>query len=384
MRYLLNAIIAKKAGAGGFQISCNFARAALQDMNADWHLIVSQDVEESIRSEFNSLLFNEKVHVFPTQPNRQNYFTVRRQLKSLIKTLNPNVVYSILAPSYFSFDCPEVMRCCNAWDLIPRSHIAYSVVSKKYARRMRIKSRFVIHFMRKTKYFITQTEEAKKGICRVAKTEVEKVCVVPNVLNKTFANAPKDMINHNCFNIVVVGAPATHKNIHIIPEVAHILKEKYLCEDVRFITTLINSSNSVRSMAEKFKLYGIEEMWNNVGSKSQKELIDVYRVSDMGFFPSLLETFSATLLEYMCFGLPTVISDMQFNTEVMGDAALKYSPLDAEDAAFQIYNIYKDPQLQEELRQKGYKQLEKYGNFDKYYNDTLNFLTLVANKKSKE
>ena len=384
MRYILNAIIAKKSGAGGFQIAYNFARAALQDVKTDWHLIVSQDLGESLREEFEPRLFNEKVHVFPTQPSWRNYFTVRRQLKSLIRNYAPDVVYSILAPSYFTFNCTEVMRCCNAWDIIPKSHVAFSVISKKYARRMRIKTRFVILFMRKTKFFMTQTEEAKKGICRVAKTDAENVCVVHNVLNKTFATAPKDKINHRGFNIAVVGAPASHKNIQIIPEVARILKEKYQCEDVCFITTFKSETIGVKTMIGKFRLYGIEKMWNNVGSKSQKELIDVYRICDIGFFPSLLETFSATLLEYMCFGLPTVISDMQFNTEVMGDAALRFSPLDAEDAAFQIYKIYKDKSLQTELRQKGYKQLEQYENYEKYYNDTLKFLTEVANKDCKK
>ena len=181
----------------------------------------------------------------------------------------------------------------------------------------------------------------------------------------------------------MVGAPASHKNIHIIPEVARILKDKYFCKDIRFVTTFISNSLGVQSMAEKFKLYGIEDMWRNVGSKSQKELVDVYRTADMGFFPSLLETFSATLLEYMCFGLPSVISDMEFNTEIMGNAALKFSPLDAEDAALQIFKIYKDAKLQEDLRQKGYRQLKQYENYDKYYNDTLNFLTEVVNKMPK-
>ena len=122
-------------------------------------------------------------------------------------------------------------------------------------------------------------------------------------------------------------------------------------------------------------------MLDNRGRQSQAQLIDLYRSCDMGFFPSLLETFSATLLEYMCFGLPTVISDMSFNTEVMGDAALKYSSLNAYEAADQIYRIYRDKSLQHELRLKGYEQLKKYESFDKYYNDTLQFLTEVAYKR---
>lgn len=383
MRYVLNALIAKKSGAGGFQIACNFARAALNDAKIDWHLVVSQDLGDFIRAEFEPGIFESRVHLFPVQPNRKSYFTVRKQLKELIKNLKPDVVYSILAPSYFSFDCPEVMRCCNAWDIIPSSHIAYSIVSKKYALRMRLKSRVIVHLMRSTKYFITQTEEAKKGICRVAKTASHNVCVVPNVLNKTFSNAPKSIFPHQGFNIAMVGAPASHKNITILPKVAKILKEKYKCTDVKFLTTLFEEDPYTKKVLQDFNALGVTDMICNRGRQSQLQLIDLYRTSDMAFFPSLLETFSATLLEYMCFGLPTVISDMPFNTEVMGDAALRYSPLSADDAAEKIYSLYKNSQLQEDLRKKGNKQLVKYSSFENYYNNTLRFLTEVAQKNCK-
>lgn len=380
MRYILNAIIAKKSGVGGFQISCNFARAALKDRRTDWHLVVSEDVGDFIRPEFNQTLFNERVHVFPTQPEHHTYFSVRKHLRILIDELKPNVVYSILAPSYFFFDYPEVMRCCNAWDLIPMSHPVFKVVNRSHALRMKLKAQLIIYLMRRTKYFITQTEEAKKGICRVTQTSKNNVCVVPNVLISTFATAPKEPIAHEGFNIVFVGAPAPHKNINILPEVARILSDKYKCNDIRFVTTFDNNAIQVTRLVEKFFEYGIEDMWLNIGRKSQKELVDIYRTVDMGFFPSLLETFSATLLEYMCFGLPTVISDMTFNTEVMGDAALTYPPFDAESAADQIFKIYNNKTLQENLRRKGFNQLQKFADFDKYYNDTLFFLTEVARK----
>lgn len=381
MRYVLNAIIAKRTGAGGFQISCNFACAALLDSNTDWHLIVSKDVGEYIRNEFDSKLFSQKVHVFPSQPDRKTYWTVRKQVQELEKQLKADIIYSILAPSYFSFSSPEVMRCCNAWDLIPFSHVACKTAGYKHTLRMKMKAKLIIHLMRKTPYFITQTEEAKKGICRVTHALPENVCVVPNVLNRTFAQANKTPIEHRGFNIAFVGAPATHKNVRILPEVALVMKNKYKCDDIRFITTLFEKDPLTIEVTQKFASYGIQDMLDNRGRQSQAQLIDLYRSCDMGFFPSLLETFSATLLEYMCFGLPTVISDMSFNTEVMEDAALKYSSLNADEAADQIYRIYTDKSLQHELRLKGYEQLKKYESFDRYYNDTLQFLTEVAYKR---
>lgn len=380
MRYILNAIIAKKSGAGGFQISCNFARAALKDSRTDWHLVVSEDVGDFIRPEFEPTLFNERVHVFPTQPRRHTYFSVRRELRILMDELKPNVVYSILAPSYFFFNCPEVMRCCNAWDLIPFSHPVFKIVNHSLALRMKLKAQLIIYLMRRAKYFMTQTEEAKKGICRVTRTSENNVGVVPNVLNRMFSDAQRTPIEHESFNIVLVGAPAPHKNIKILPEVARLLRYKYKCKDIRFVTTFDENIIHHIGLVDKFREYEIEDMWINVGRKSQKELIDIYRTADMGFFPSLLETFSATLLEYMCFGLPSVISDMTFNTEVMGDAALTYPPFNTEYAADQIFKIYNNKTLQENLRQKGFIQLQKFADFDKYYNDTLQFLTDVADK----
>lgn len=378
MKYLLNAITAKRTGVGGFQISCNFIRFAINDSQHDWYFVVSDELFEFLKNELTTNCCSSHWYVFPAQPNIHSYFKVRNELKQLEIKLNPDVVYSILAPSYFFFSSPEVMRCCNAWNLIDKSHIACKVSGCKYTMEMRAKAPISRYLMRKTSYFITQTQEAKSLICQTIGTSKHNVCVIPNVLSGVFAKADKSQIIHNGFNVVFVGALAPHKNIFILPQICRILKEQYLCKEIKLLTTFNEKEPLFSKLTESFLNNGVADMWENVGHRSQKELIDLYRKSDLGLFPSLLETFSATLIEYMNFGLPIVAADMPFNTDVLDDAALIYPPLDAKGAADNIYAIYSDNKLRDSLRHKGFKRLELFSDFNKYYNDTVDFLTKVA------
>ena len=60
------------------------------------------------------------MYVFPTQPDfKHTYIKVRKGIKLFVKKIDPDVAYSIVAPSYFSLGCKEVMRITNPWVIHP-------------------------------------------------------------------------------------------------------------------------------------------------------------------------------------------------------------------------------------------------------------------------
>ena len=113
----------------------------------------------------------------------------------------------------------------------------------------------------------------------------------------------------------------------------------------------------------------------------QADLSNLYRESDIGFFPSLLETFSATLLEYMKFNLPIVASDFSFNRDVAEDAALYFEPADPESAAKCLADLINNQALIIKLSEKSKERISHFNSFDRYYKETVDFLLLVANHK---
>ena len=101
MKILINAICAKKHAGGGFQISLNFVKAAINDTTKDieWYFLLSDHLAEAL-----SIKKNNNIYIFPAQPDfKGTYCTVRKKIRKVEEIIKPDVVYSIVAPSYFIF-----------------------------------------------------------------------------------------------------------------------------------------------------------------------------------------------------------------------------------------------------------------------------------------
>lgn len=378
MRVLLNAIIAKKKSGGGFQIALNFFNATLCDTNIVWHYIISEDLSKSIDK---SLLLQDNIHVFPNQPDIRTFKSAQKRITDIESEVNPDVVYSVLAPSYFTFRKKEIMRCANAWAVNSSNSLAFNSLPLKTKLFFAIKGYCTRFFMRKTSYFITQSETGKKGIVNVTNTQPDNIGVIPNVLPLKYKDVELNHHYSSKFRIVYVAASQPHKDHLIIPKVANLLYRKYGLNDFEFIVTL---SEKDKKFLERFqdeaKRYSVESFIRNVGYKTQDQLIELYSDCDLGFFPSLLETFSATLLEYMYFELPIVASDFEFNSEVAQEAALYFDPHNAEDAALAILSLYKDKDLFNKQIEHERKRILQYSDYSMHYKKTIDFLMKIANK----
>jgi glycosyltransferase involved in cell wall biosynthesis len=75
---------------------------------------------------------------------------------------------------------------------------------------------------------------------------------------------------------------------------------------------------------------------------------------------SLLETFGLTVLEAMANGTPVVASNATCLPEVCGGAALLCDPGDPEDVADKLHRVVSDPDLQRELRSRGFERVRHF------------------------
>ena len=382
MKVVLNAVIARKNGGGATQIVFNYLNATLKDKVVDWYYIISEEFVEILNDD--SIINAEHWLVLPRQPQVKSYFQAKKAIKSFVDNVNPDIVYSILAPSYFGFKYTEVMRCCNAWDVIERNDEAFKFVDRKTRLKFGLKTLLVRCLMRHADYFITQTQVAKDGIVRVTGTKEDNVAVIPNVLPRFYQTIIPERRPAESVDILYVASPSPHKNLKIIPQVAHILKYKYKLDNFRFLVTIPSKEEDITAQIMKeVRQLSVEENVVNVGGKSQAELVDLYESATIGFFPSVLETFSATLLEYMYFGLPIVSSDKSFNTEVLGDAALLFNVTDAQGAAEAIYSIIVNPDIKESLRAKAEQRIKMYLDYEKHYRCTIAFFESIVCKKER-
>ena len=376
MKIVLNAILAKPEGMGGYNVTKNFFLKSLEDRENDWYYFVSKDFDKEMRGRENGI--DERHYfVFPTQPDFRHFFSDQRMIRRIEESIHPDIVYSILAPSYHKFRTTEVMRCANAWTVVGGvNKYAMEVTPLRYRLRYLLKARLTRLQMRNTKFFITQTEVAKQCILRSVRTSPENVCVISNVLPEKYSIVEVNKTKHEGFNMIYTTSPSTHKDYMLLPKVASILAFKYGMSDFKIHVTVPKYCSSL--FLSEQKKHQVEDYFVNHGILEKEELIRCYLQSDLGLFPSLLETFSATLLEYMFFHLPIVASRLDFNTEVTKDAAVYFEPHNAEDMAEKIYQVYTCRDLQEELIRRGQNRLNLFNSNADKYSETIDFLKLIA------
>lgn len=380
MKILINTISTKKHAGGAFQISQNFMLKSLEHADVEWYYVTSKDVDEAIGDKFNTIR-DKRYFVFPTQPDFKNtYKQVKKQLAELEHQINPDVVYSITAPSYFTFKAPEVMRFTNPWVTHPNKY-SWSVLSLKERIFYYLYGLNQKRMMKAAHYFITQTETCAEGIRRVTGEPEEHVKVVHNVLPAIFKqveNTP--IIEDDYINIACVGAATTHKNFDIIPDVIKELDDLGL-HNVRIHVTLPSDEPTLGKVTSKLEYLGLSERLVNHGRLAQKDLAEMYRRCQFCFLPTLLEVFSASTVEAMYFNLPIVATNFPFNTEVLADACLYYEPKNAKDAAKQFAKLIADKELQATLRERMARQLAIYGDYDAHFNAIKDFLIKAAKKE---
>lgn len=374
MKILVNTISTKKHSGGAYQIAYNFLVKTLEHKEVDWVYVVSADLDEIMPE---TMKKQEHYYVFPTQPDfRHSYKRVKKELADLENRLKPDVVYSITAPSYFTFKAHEVMRFTNPWVTHPNKY-SWSVLSLKSRIRQKIYCWNQRRMMRKAQYFVTQTETTRQGIVRITGVPEKNVCVVNNVLPAIFKALPNSPLpqDGNWIDIACVGNTSAHKNLDIIPAVLAELRNQGV-ENVRFHVT-IPSGAVWNKMQKELERLGMKDRVVTHGRCSQIELADLYRHCQLCFLPTLLEVFSASTVEAMHFHLPIVATDFDFNREVLDDACLYYEPKNAKEAAKKIYTLISNNSLQVEIKEKMKSRIVLYDDYDKHFNSIVEFLKYV-------
>jgi len=364
IRVLVNALTVKKKAGGVFQVSINFINETIKRNNIEWYYIVSKDVDSSISNEIKEKL-NKTYFVFSTQPGFiHSYYKTKKEVKNIECKINPDLVYSLAAPSYFSFNAVEIMRFTNPWVTHPN----------KYALRKLSILNYIYNYLycsnqkrliKKCKYFITQSNIAKDGILKITKLPQENVEVISNVLPAFYSSfkLQKNRISSNHINIACVSIPHPNKDIEIVPLVIKILKEKYGITQMKFNLTIPNDHPFLLKFNKLVDKFDVSEQIQNWGYCTQQQLIELYSSCSLFFLPTLLETFSASLLEAMFFNLGIVTTDLIFNKEVCLNAALYYTPCNAEDAAEKLSILILDDNMRLNLTEHISNQLVNYSDY---------------------
>jgi glycosyltransferase involved in cell wall biosynthesis len=118
----------------------------------------------------------------------------------------------------------------------------------------------------------------------------------------------------------------------------------YVAREIKHFIAMNNLQNSV----------------SMVGHKTQDELKEIYKKSDIFLFPSYVESFGQGLIEAMANGLPCIASDLAVFKEIAEDSICYCKVGDPVTLAEQVVRLIDDPAFRNGLVNKSLKKSEAY------------------------
>lgn len=142
-----------------------------------------------------------------------------------------------------------------------------------------------------------------------------------------------------------------HKNHKTLLAALKILRERH-----RFDGDLVLSGIAMQAHGElraEISRLGLDDAVKVVGYLPAGELPCLYNLATALVFPSLFEGFGIPLVEAMACGCPVACSRVTSLPEVVGDVGVTFDPRSPEEMAEQLWRLWDDDTLRDEMRQRG-------------------------------
>lgn len=325
---------------GGIQVAVSFLQALLDgDFDvASLAVFASSEVDKNLRSA-------------GADPGRFAHYQVhdvygaRAFVDSRLRQLDDyDVVFTVFGPAYLSLRrARSVVGFAQAWILYPDNDMALRLpLLQRYLTRLKFFLQWLV--LRRADALVVEAEHVRRGL--VARGyPARQIHVAPNCIAGVYLDAAawqpiRHTVSRDVINIGFLGRDWVHKNTGVMPEVAGILRQRYGLQ-VRFHVTFTEQEWSAKPAP-------FRQAVANAGPLSVAQCPTFYQMMDGVIFPSLLECFSVTPLEALVMERPLFASARSFVTELCGEHAHYFDPLDPAAIAAVIAGYYRDGQDQTE------------------------------------
>jgi len=361
---------------GGVQVALSFIDE-LKKLKRDdfYYIFLSSEIEKQL----SHTLFPSNFKFYSIKYSPASIFhkiETYTLLNKLEQSICPDIVFTVFGPSYWTPKSKHLMGLATGWIYNPNS-VAYHELS--FVNLLKVKlgvvyKKFFIKY--NTNNYVVETEDAKSKIINYLNIN-NPIFVIGNTYSSIFNN--KDYLlstneyflklpikTSNTFRFVLISHNYSHKNLRIISKIIPLLRAYKEC-NIQFVLTIDS-----KSYDELF--FDFKDNVLNLGTVIQKNCPSIYSQCDALFFPTLLETFSASYPEAMKLKLPILTSNFSFSRDICGDAALYFNPLDEYDIVNKIIYLIKSKEVRDSLVLKGTERLK---NFESAESRALKYLNLL-------
>ncbi|OGF31487.1 hypothetical protein A2533_01195 [Candidatus Falkowbacteria bacterium RIFOXYD2_FULL_35_9] len=281
---------------------------------------------------------------------------------------------------YPHFNSPIFFRkksVCTIHDVTPFLFPGHRM--KSIIRRLGYRTVFA-GTVNNAKKIITVSESTKNGIIKHFKIDSEKIKVIYEGVDERFKvtvengiiSSVKKRYNITGPFILFVGVWRNHKNIEGLISAYEILKKKYHIRQKLVLAGQEDKDYSnIRTMIENS---GYKDCIITPGFIESKDLPSLYSGADVFVIPSFIEGFGLIALEAQKCGCPVVASNITSLPEILADSAILFDPYNKNQMAEKIYTILDNKKLQQELREKGFQNVERF-SWEKAARETIEVYT---------
>lgn len=357
MKLLINASTLSSTGV--VQVAVSFINECKKYNENSYHVVLSHTAHSQI--DFN--LFPDNFTFYKIQ-DKPRYlikgYKARKYLQKIEHEINPDCVFSVFGPSYWSPLKPHLMGYASPHYIYPDSPY-FQNISKLNQIKIKIYKTIHKYFLLKNgNFYVSETEDVSKRAINFLGCNSDHMFTVSNTYSEYFESFIPDSANNllpfkqnNEFRFLSLCAIAPHKNLEILNHVIPLLNED-LKSKIKFILT-VDENLFEKNFNEEAKKSII-----NIGRIDVSRCPQLYHECDALFLPTLLECFSANYPEAMKMNKPILTSNISFATDVCQQAALYFDPLNPKDIAEKIKIIISSPDLYQLLIIKGNERLKSF------------------------
>lgn len=357
MRVLVNLLPASTGG--GMQNAANLWRAAGEwGAGDDWLCVCrpGRGLEDATARPWQQVEFMQPDGM-ADRLRAENHAVPR-----LARRWRADVVFTPMGAGPVRSPAPAVVGWHDPTAAYPES-VLWKRLSPRQRFAFRARERYARSAVRRARRVCVQTSVMRARLAARWKIDPARFAIVPNGPSAFLADeapAPPRSRARRPWKVLVIGDPKPTKNWGVVPETAARLAEAGQGEG-RFVMTIASDDEPwLGPFRAALDRWGERVPVERVGRVPHALLGPLYRDADAVFLPSVLESFSASYVEAMHFGVPLVTSRLDFAREICGPAAEYADPFDGRDCARALVRVLADPSRREALRQAGFERIRRF------------------------
>lgn len=287
-------------------------------------------------------------------------------LPKLLKALKIDVVFN-LGKIAIPTNIKQLYLFQWSYAVYPES-IVWSKMSTLNYVTQKIKLFFFKKYIKRASIIVAQSKTMKDRLMMIY--NLKHVDIVPNAVsleNMTGGVSFNFNLPSNRLKMLYLTYYYLHKNLEVFIPLAKRIKELQLPYCI--ITTIeANQHQQAKQFLDCVSAYELNDVIINIGPISMEHVPSLYSQCDALLMPTLLESFSGTYVEAMFHGKPILTSNYDFASDVCGDSAFYFDPLDSESILSSIQLIEKDTNLRNWHIEEGKNQLKKLLTWSQAFN----------------